>query len=470
MKSQYGKVAAVLFLLLLLTAFPQRTDAATGRIKVMEITAESSGHTVKTPVYAVENSWGYSFEMKNDNLDLLLKKKTSPIKVSVKILKRKIIVADSLQYEKRIRLDDSSTLYQSLHFQYHWNGETYSTGIYYRICGHMLKMSVDNFYLTVNPSGFHPGSGAYMPVQVNLSADAWNMWGRLGFRLGILNSKGQYVFQKTYEPNGGGYLRLRWDGKASEKNAAGIKAGTYVPDGKYKAEAYLFYKKADSEKFAKDLKPISVRNDFSISSKAPAGTTGMASAKELPVYTGNSTIDYLAECMIREAGITSSTSADEKVKKIYHYMTTHFKHIHYGWDTKRTVYYDTAKLASEIKKYGSSSLKDYKNKKVLYSYETGFFLEENMKTRSGVCDDHAAIFALLCRHVGVDAGICTGYYLNRNGTRAPHSWNYAVVSGVTWYYDVDVEIQNYGKGQGDYYWYKKTRSQANQTHDFQKIY
>jgi len=33
-------------------------------------------------------------------------------------------------------------------------------------------------------------------------------------------------------------------------------------------------------------------------------------------------------------------------------------------------------------------------------------------------------------------------------------------------YDVDVEIQNLGKGQGDYYWFQKTRQEAEKTHEF----
>lgn len=79
-----------------------------------------------------------------------------------------------------------------------------------------------------------------------------------------------------------------------------------------------------------------------------------------------------------------------------------------------------------------------------------------MQKRGGVCSDQAEIFAILCRHVGVDAGVCNGYYKNLDGSTPGHSWNYAVVNGRKYYYDVDIEIQNYGKGQGDYYWYKDT--------------
>ncbi len=472
MKTQYRNLLAVMIFLFGLALFPQRAGAAPDGTKVMKITAKSGDYTAEAAVYASEDSYwgyGYDFELDNEALDLLVKKKNAAVSVSVEVLNPEIIVADSLVYEKGIKFSDSSYSYQYLNFQYNWEGEVRSAGVSYQIIAHMLNLSVDNLYLTVNSKGFHPGSSAYMPIQANLSYEAWNMWGSLKFRIRILNSKGKYVYQKTYDANNGGYVRLRWNGKASKKNEAGVKSGAYVPDGKYKVEAYYYYKKSDGEKFAKNVKPASVKKSFKVSSKTPAGTKGMAKAKELPIYTGDNTIDYIADCMIKEAGIKSSTSADQKVKKIYHYMTTHFKHIHYDSTEKRKVYYNTTKLASKIKKYGKSSLSSYKKQKVLYSYDVGYSLEQHMKTRSGVCNDHADIFALLCKHVGVDAGICSGYYLNRNGTRAGHAWNYAVVNGVTWYYDVDVEIQNYGKGQGDYYWYKKTRKEANKTHEFHSI-
>lgn len=469
MKAQCKKLLMVLFLALSIGIFTQEVDAAPRGTKVMTITAKTAGYTAKASVYAEKNAYGgYDFEMDRESLDILVKKKNAAVSVSVKVLKPKIIDKGSLDYEKKIKFDDYGRSPQELNFQYYQDGDMKNASVWYQINAHMVKLSIDNLYLTVNAKGFHPGGDAYMPIQVDRSLEKWNAYeGSPRLRIRIVNSRGKYVYQKTYRADRGGYIRLRWNGKASKKNEAGVKAGSYVPDGYYRVEACYFYKKASGEKFT--VKPVTAKKSFKVSSKTPSGTQGVAQAKELPIYTGNDTVDYLAECMLQEAGVTSSTPADEKVRKIYHYMTTHFKHIHYDMTTKRKAFYNTKKLAAKIKKYGKSSLKSYKLHKILYSYDVGYFLEENMKTRSGVCDDHADIFALLCKHVGIDAGVCSGYYLNRNGTRASHAWNYAVVNGVTWYYDVDVEIQNYGKGQGDYYWYKKTREQANQNHAFQKI-
>ena len=182
-------------------------------------------------------------------------------------------------------------------------------------------------------------------------------------------------------------------------------------------------------------------------------------------YTGNSTIDYLAERMLKSAGVKNSMSTDTKVKKIYHYMTVNFKHTHAGRRPSFKAYYNTRKLRKQIKAYGKQTKKLKKEGKIKINAE--FTNREwNMIHRIGNCTDIAAMFAILCRHEGIKAGTCNGHYKNRNGTRPVHSWNYAIVDGKKYYYDVDVEIKNYRKGQGDYYWYKKTLSQARQTHAF----
>lgn len=131
------------------------------------------------------------------------------------------------------------------------------------------------------------------------------------------------------------------------------------------------------------------------------------------------------------------------------------------------MYYNLASSRKKIDAYKKTTDALYKNGSLIYNYDQALIQRKwCMERRIGVCTDQAAIFKILCNHAGIQAGICSGYYLNRNGTKAPHAWNYAVVGGRTYYYDVDVEIQNYGKGQGDYYWYQKTRSEANRTHKF----
>jgi len=163
-------------------------------------------------------------------------------------------------------------------------------------------------------------------------------------------------------------------------------------------------------------------------------------------------------------------SQDEKVRRIYHWMTVNFKHKHADEFVKAKNYYDltSTKAQKRIKNYKKKTLQNYQNGKLIFGGSSwSSFMAPYMQKRGGVCSDQAAIFVILCNHVGVDAGVCNGYYKNLDGTRAGHSWNYAIVDGKKYYYDVDVEIQNYSKGQGDYYWYKKTLKQAKKNHIFQ---
>ena len=206
------------------------------------------------------------------------------------------------------------------------------------------------------------------------------------------------------------------------------------------------------------------------SSKAPSGSKGLAASTTIPEYTGVDTVDYMAEKMIQSAKIKLTMSQDEKVRRIYHWMTVNFKHKHADEFVKAKNYYDltSTKAQKRIKNYKKKTLQNYQNGKLIFGGSSwSSFMAPYMQKRGGVCSDQAAIFVILCNHVGVDAGVCNGYYKNLDGTRAGHSWNYAIVDGKKYYYDVDVEIQNYSKGQGDYYWYKKTLKQAKKNHIFQ---
>lgn len=341
-----------------------------------------------------------------------------------------------------------------------------------------ISMSVDSLITGAGSKGFHPSKGNYLAIRAGVSFNANQaLDASVKVRLRILNQSGKYVYQKTYSDIGGRdiwgrpvtaweneTIRLNWNGKASKTNSAGLKYGSYVPDGTYKVE--IFYYVIKDKKF---IKKVTKKKTFRISSKAPAGKKGLAASVTIPEYTGVDTIDYMAEKMVKSAGVKLSMNQDEKVRRIYHWMTVKFKHKHADEFVKAKTYYDLTSAAAKkrIKAYKKQTLQNYQKGKLIFRYSFWDSYEAPyMQKFGGVCSDQAAIFAILCRHVGVDAGVCNGYYKNLDGSTPGHSWNYAVVNGQKYYYDVDIEIQNYGKGQGDYYWYKKTLAQAKTNHIF----
>ena len=343
-----------------------------------------------------------------------------------------------------------------------------------------IQMSVDSLLTGVSSKGFHPSKGNYLSIRagVSFNTEQYLDDAAVKLRIRILNKYGKYVYQKAYTNIGGTdawgdritsfdhrTVRLDWDGRPSKGNEAGKKTTAYVANGTYKIQVFYYVEKNNT-----CIKSVTKTKSFKVSSKAPSGTKGLAAAAVVPEYTGVDAVDYMAEKMIKAAKINLTMSQDEKVRRIYHWMTVNFKHKHADEFVKAKNYYDLTSSAAQkrIKAYKKKTLQNYQKGKLIFGGSSwASYMAPYMQKRGGVCSDQAAIFVILCNHVGVDAGVCNGYYKNLNGTLAGHSWNYAIVDGQKYYYDIDVEIQNYNKGQGDYYWYKKTLKQAKQNHIFE---
>ena len=431
--------------------------------KVMTLTIQDAYKTTETGIYATD--WGngyYNFELEKDSFSILKKNAKDTLKITVSVNDPSVIVADSLKYEKEAVLTGTNSCRETISFSYREGGEIYQDTLSYWLYPYETELQIESLVISAGSKGFNPSKGNYIFIRSGVwSEGAYGNDSTVNLRIRVNNKAGKYVYQKNLKNIGSGFLNLKWNGKASKNNAAKVKAGSYIKSGTYKVELYLYYTGNGYKKSVTKTKKLVV------SKKAPSGTKGLEKAKQIPMLTGNSNIDYMAEQMIKSAGVRSSMSQDQKVKKIYHYMTTHFKHKHYYESpNKYKVYYNTSKLSRKIASYKKTTDKNLKNGKLIYNYQAYYNAEWCMARRIGVCSDHAAIFQILCNHVGIEAGICNGYYKNRNGSLAGHSWNYAVVNGRTYYYDVDIEIQNYKKGQGDYYWYKKTKSQAKKNHKF----
>ena len=310
---------------------------------------------------------------------------------------------------------------------------------------------IESLSVSVGKKGFCPGKGKTLTIRTYVNA----MSQPVDIRLRIYEED-SYIFQKKFKNSRGGYLSYGWKGKAGKKNEAGLSPKNFVTDGTYTVEICVLQSGTETA--------LSVRTcEFNVSSQASGGAG-------IPILTGNAKVDYMAEKIIKSAKIKSSLSDKEKVRLIYHWMTVNQKHVHYYNGGNFKTYYKLPSSQQKIDAYRKKTDKLCKKGKLVYNHDSGMLLTAwCMERRIGVCTDHAAIFKVLCNHVGIEAGICSGYYLNRNGTKPPHSWNYAVIDGITYYYDVDVEIQNFGKGQGDYYWFQKTKPEADRTHQFVSI-
>ena len=201
-----------------------------------------------------------------------------------------------------------------------------------------IQMSVDSLLTGISSKGFHPSKRNYLSIRAGVSFNTeQDLEGTaIKVRLRILNKSGKYVYEKTYKNIGGTNfrgdpvtsfdhktIRLDWNGKPSKGNEAGKKPTAYASNGTYKVELFYYV-----EKDQICIKSVTKTKSFKVSSKAPSGSKGLAASTTIPEYTGVDTVDYMAEKMIQSAKIKLTMSQDEKVRRIYHWMTVNFKHKH----------------------------------------------------------------------------------------------------------------------------------------------
>lgn len=87
----------------------------------------------------------------------------------------------------------------------------------------------------------------------------------------------------------------------------------------------------------------------------------------------------------------------EKVKAIISFMTDYFVFDHIRAVSQKTAYYGD--------------------------------IEGVWKSRKGLCQDLAVIFAAMCRVQGIPTQMCTGTVTAKNGTTMQHAWNYVYIDG-----------------------------------------
>ena len=474
-----------LFLFMLL--LPQHTSYAAGNVSYYNILAVHFTDSEKTVTihYAREMYEGESYEYfgwnEDENLLALLALNNEEIQVSVEVLDPSYVDVATLKYDTTTNWN-KGYLAGGIDFR-RPNSEDYEGDIFPTISKPVME--IEKIKILTTKKGFHPSKNNYATIYIcnhitNFDELTYHDL-FLYTQLRVINSEGKCVFKQKFDvtnaiqyenidwstgsadtSNATALLRdicdIHWDGKASAKNEAGLKKDSYVPDGNYTIEATSI---VTVDKIT--LKSESVTTTLRVNRSAPKGYNGQKKSSRIPIYTGDPEVDYLAEKMCKAAGVTLNMSDDKKIKKIYQYMVKKFKHT--KTYKKKKKYYNVKKLSSKIKKFKATSDKKYAEGKILYSYLPIVNEQNAMVYRGGVCDDNAAIFMILCNHVGVVSYRCGGYYVNSNGSRFPHAWNLAVVNGKIYYYDVDVEIQNYKKGQKSYHWYKKTYKQHRKNHD-----
>ncbi len=106
-------------------------------------------------------------------------------------------------------------------------------------------------------------------------------------------------------------------------------------------------------------------------------------------------MDYMAEAIIKSAKIKESMSDDEKVRRIYHWMTAHQKHTHYSEGGKFKKYYKLASSKKKIQKYKKANDMKLKQGSLIYNYDSKWNAEsENVRIMRKFLKFYATMSAL----------------------------------------------------------------------------
>lgn len=175
----------------------------------------------------------------------------------------------------------------------------------------------------------------------------------------------------------------------------------------------------------------------------PVDLTAAINAQKLyPQRTGCIEVDNAIERIL--APYKNATTY-EKVKACYDWVVKNTTYSWHGYSKKTAPAYEYFSLTYDLKYEEGLQLSVPKDM-IYRSYHT-------LTEHKGVCYDYSILFAVMCRYIGIEAYVHTGYYTMENwsgvgGKALHHGWTQVVIGGQTYVFDLQREYryrQNQGK-------------------------
>lgn len=177
----------------------------------------------------------------------------------------------------------------------------------------------------------------------------------------------------------------------------------------------------------------------------------------IPILTGYADVDYEAEQILSEIPTAGKDPAGQ-IQAVYDWIITHCNRN--NWDGK--YYYDKNAVDAAAKLYEvSSSERISQGQAVIrqemekywgissssYSFDSNYSVaykaREMMLKRTGDCVNYSALFAVLLGHLGFDSHIISGYFINPGGSKVSHKWNYVLIDGKYYWFDIRIDHSFY---------------------------
>ena len=189
---------------------------------------------------------------------------------------------------------------------------------------------------------------------------------------------------------------------------------------------------------------------FSVSASA-AGKYG-----SMPIYLGYGDVDYMADEILKQIP-TAGKSKREQIRAVYDWIIKNCTRYENEWDG--TYHFDENAVAAQTQSYidkasakveaGTAVMRQdleshfgfmpfYDSAAVAAGYAYDIMMRHN-----GNCLHFASLLTVLLGHLGFDCRIIDGYFLNADGTKPIHKWNYVLVDGAYYWLDVRMDQANY---------------------------
>ena len=180
----------------------------------------------------------------------------------------------------------------------------------------------------------------------------------------------------------------------------------------------------------------------------------------IPILIGYADADYMAEQVLSEIPIPTGGSDWAIIQSVYDWVIRNCSRDSWNGIT----YFDESTLYDQATIYANDTnariaagqavirptlTSNYSVGTWDASYDSNYYIAvfayEMMMYRTGNCAHYSALLALLLNHLGYDCRLIGGEFINGDGSKVEHKWNYVLVDGQYYWLDVRMDHAIYAR-------------------------
>lgn len=182
----------------------------------------------------------------------------------------------------------------------------------------------------------------------------------------------------------------------------------------------------------------------------------LAASPVIPIYVGNSMVDYLAEELLKEIP-TAGKAPKEQILAVYDWIIANCSR----FQGTGEIYFDESETAVKSAQFSRTTEQKLQKGQILLRRELkaesgclqlesdyldfdsnqyiASYAYEMMRTRTGNCAHFSALLTVLLGHLGYDCRVFHGEFINMDGSSVEHTWNYILLDGQYLWADIRID-------------------------------